>query len=136
MVKKKIFILIDEVELFLKNHKVLRDSDERLMANIWAKHIGIDSLEYLNATDILKMLSTGKLPSYESISRCRRKLQEEIPSLRGQQWLARQEKATKEVKKELESFSGIRRKMDKAKAKRMLRKTPYPVGFEYRKERK
>tara|TARA_R110000824_G_scaffold4623_7_gene22259 strand:- start:409 stop:819 length:411 start_codon:yes stop_codon:yes gene_type:complete len=136
MVKKKIFILIDEVELFLKNHKVLRDSDERLMANIWAKHIGIDTLEYLNAKDILTMLSTGKLPSYESISRCRRKLQEEMPDLRGQQWLARQEKMTKEIKKELESFNGIRKKINKAKIKRTLRRTPYPVGFEYKKERR
>ena len=72
--KKRIFILIDEVEAFIKNHKVLRDSDDKLMANIWAKYIG--NIEFLNAKDILTMLGKGNLPSYESISRCRRKLQE------------------------------------------------------------
>ena len=40
--KKRIFKLIDEVETFMIKYKVLRDSDEKLMANIWAKYIGID----------------------------------------------------------------------------------------------
>ena len=132
--KKRIFVLLDEVEKFLKNHKVLRDSDERLMANIWSKYIGINSIEFLNATDILKMLSKGELPSYESISRCRRKLQEEFPNLRGDKWEHRQAVIKKKVKKEKQSFPSIRKKMEKAKIKRMEVKTPYPVGFEYKKE--
>lgn len=132
--KKRIFVLLDEVEKFLKNHKVLRDSDERLMANIWSKYIGINSIEFLNATDILKMLSKGELPSYESISRCRRKLQEEFPNLRGDKWEHRQAVIKKKVKKEIQSFPSIRKKMEKAKIKRMEVKTPYPVGFEYKKE--
>ena len=132
--KKRIFVLLDEVEKFLKNHKVLRDSDERLMANIWRKYIGINSIEFLNATDILKMLSKGELPSYESISRCRRKLQEEFPNLRGDKWEHRQAVIKKKVKKEIQSFPSIRKKMEKAKIKRMEVKTPYPVGFEYKKE--
>ena len=132
---KKIFVLLDEVEQFLNDHKVLRDSDERLMANIWAKYIGIDSVKFLDATDILKMLSKGELPSYESISRCRRKLQEEFPNLRGDKWEHRQAVIKKKVKKEIQSFPSVRKKMEKAKLERMQIKTPYPVGFEYKKER-
>ena len=101
--KKKIFILVDEIETFLINHKALRDSDERLMANIWGKYIGMDSVKFLNANDILKMLSKGELPSYESISRCRRKLHQSIPKLRGDKWEDRQA-MQKKVKKEIKEF--------------------------------
>ena len=101
--KKKIFILVDEIETFLINHKALRDSDERLMANIWGKYIGMDSVKFLNANDILKMLSKGELPSYESISRCRRKLQQSIPKLRGDKWEDRQA-MQKKGKKEIKEF--------------------------------
>ena len=132
---KKIFILIDEIEIFLKKDKGLRDSDERLMANIWAKHIGLNILNLLNATDILKMLAKGDLPSYESISRCRRKLQQESPELRGSKWEGRQVNAQKDIKKELKSYPNVRKQLEKAKIKRTEIKTPYPVGFEYKRSK-
>ena len=69
---KKLFSVIDEVEKFLTQYPVLRDNDEKLMANIWNKHLG--DMIYVNGEDILKMLANHELPSYESISRCRRKL--------------------------------------------------------------
>tara|TARA_R100000008_G_scaffold71022_1_gene48752 strand:+ start:2687 stop:3091 length:405 start_codon:yes stop_codon:yes gene_type:complete len=133
--KKKIFILIDEIELFLKKSKELRDSDERLMANIWGKYIGMDSLKYYNGIDILKLLAKGELPSYESISRCRRKLQQECPELRGSKWTSRQVNAQRDIKKELKSYPKIRKQMEKAKIKRNEIKTPYPVGFEYKRSK-
>ena len=136
MAKKKIFKLIDEVELFLRNHKVLRDSDERLMANIWAKYIGTDSIKFLNAADILKMLAKDELPSYESISRCRRKLQEEFSTLRGNKWEKRHAIAKEEVKKEITALTKKIREIKKREGYDMFVSTPYPVGFEYRKERK
>ena len=76
---KKIFSVLEEVREFLIKHPVLRDSDERLMANIWAKHLGDPS--YVNGDDILKMLANKELPSYESISRCRRKIQQSTQHL-------------------------------------------------------
>ena len=92
---KKLFSVIDEVEKFLTKYPLLRDNDERLMANIWAKYIG--NRDDMNGPeswkDILNLLATGKLPSYESISRCRRKLQEECPSLRGEKWHERHKRA-------------------------------------------
>ena len=131
--KKRIFILIDEVEAFIKNHKVLRDSDDKLMANIWAKYIG--NMEFLNAKDILTMLGKGHLPSYESISRCRRKLQEEFPELRGKKWKTRHENIKKDVEREVKEITSAIRKR-KALTRGMTVKTPHPVGFEYAKERK
>ena len=88
---KKLFSVIDEVEKFLTKYPILRDDDEKLMANIWNSHIG--NLEDVEGKDILHMLANHQLPSYESISRCRRKLQEECPNVRGEKWYERHKRA-------------------------------------------
>jgi len=97
---KKIFSVMDEVEKMLLLYPGLRDNDERLMANLWYKFIGDDTLTYTSGFNVLSMLSKGKLPSYESISRCRRKIQELKPKLRGEKWTERQKRA-KKIKKEI-----------------------------------
>jgi hypothetical protein len=96
--------ILEEVKSMLTKYPVLRDSDERLLANIWKVYVG--DLTWVNGEDILKMLAKGELPSYESISRCRRKLQEEIPALRGEKWEARH-KNQKVIKKELKEMEVI-----------------------------
>ena len=95
---KKLFSVVDDVELFLTKYPSLRDDDERLMANIWHSHIG--NLEDVDAKEILHMLAKHELPSYESISRSRRKIQELNPNLRGDKWIERQKRA-KKIKKEI-----------------------------------
>ena len=95
---KKLFSVIEDVEKFLTKYPPLRDDDERLMANIWMSHIG--NLESQNGADILRMLAKHKLPSYESVSRCRRKIQEIKPKLRGEKWAKRQTRA-KKIRKEI-----------------------------------
>jgi len=95
---KKLFSIIDEVEDHITKYPSLRDNDERLMANIWNKYLG--DITFLNCKDILKMLSKSELPSYESISRCRRKIQELKPHLRGEKWVQRQSRANK-IRKEI-----------------------------------
>ena len=42
---KKIFSVMDEVEKMLLLYPGLRDNDERLMANLWYKFIGDDTLK-------------------------------------------------------------------------------------------
>ena len=98
---EKLFSVIDEVEKFLTKYPVLRDDDEKLMANIWNSHIG--NLEDVDGKEVLSMLANHKLPSYESISRCRRKLQEECPNLRGEEWYERHKRATI-IKEEINHF--------------------------------
>ena len=97
---KKLFSVMDEVEKMLLMYPSLRDNDERLMANIWYKFIGDNTLTYTSGFNVLSMLSKGKLPSYESVSRCRRKIQELKPKLRGEKWTERQKRA-KKIKKEI-----------------------------------
>ena len=57
--KQKMFTILDEVFIFLEKYPVLRDNDERLMANIWNKYLG--DITVLKAKDILRMLSKGEL---------------------------------------------------------------------------
>ena len=100
--KQKMTKVLDQVKDLLTNHPHLRDDDERLMATMWFKHME-EKLEEMSAFDLLKQLATSNLPSYESISRCRRKLQEECPELRGEKWDKRH-KAQEDVKEDLKEM--------------------------------
>ena len=78
-----------KVKFWLKLDHSLRDSDERLCANIWAKEIkkekGIELFE-LNAVEFLRMYANNELTSAPSIKRARAKLQEEEPTYRGKKY--------------------------------------------------
>ena len=93
--------MLDKVINLLTKHPSLRDSDERLTANIWYNNI--KNVKEINAITLLSRFAEGKLPSYESISRCRRKIQEEKPELRGKKWAKRhsKQKIIKEQIKEI-----------------------------------
>ena len=93
--------MLDKVINLLTKHPSLRDSDERLTANIWHRHT--KNVDEIDAITLLSRFAEGKLPSYESISRCRRKIQEEKPELRGKKWAKRhsKQKVIKEQIKEI-----------------------------------
>ena len=97
----KIFNLATEIQHALQKHPVLRDNDNRLIANIWFKKIS--SIDELSGKDLLMWIAKGKLPSFESISRCRRKIQQEDKSLRGELWDKRHQVAS-DIRKEIGSF--------------------------------
>jgi hypothetical protein len=81
-----------------------RDSDEKLIARYWydqASRLGYNP-RTTNAENFLKLLAESKLTSSEDIVRCRRKLQEQHPELRGEKWNLRHTKE-KEVRKEINS---------------------------------
>ena len=86
--------------------KVFRNNDNKLIANIWHKLLEKSGINTKNITGwtLLTHLSKGDLPTPESITRCRRKLQEEIPALRGTAWDKRHKKQ-KEVKEELKTMT-------------------------------
>ena len=88
-IKEKVFDL-------LTRFPHLRDSDEKLCSNIWHSRIASG----ISAHEFLAIYADGKLPSSESITRCRRKIQEEHPELRGQFYQERQAKQ-EPIKEEL-----------------------------------
>ena len=93
--------ILDRIVNLLTKYPSLRDSDERLVANIW--HNQLDSVDNLTAKEFLSHFAEGKLHSYESISRCRRKIQEEEYTLRGHKWNKRHKKQ-KKVKDEVKEL--------------------------------
>ena len=102
--KDKMSKILDTVINLLTKHPSLRDSDERLAANIWYNYV--KNINDIDAKTLLSKFAAGKLPSYESISRCRRKVQEETPTLRGRKWEKRHSKQ-KNVKNEIKELETI-----------------------------
>ena len=88
----------DKVKFWLKKDESLKDDDERLCANIWAKEI--KDLNYQNK-DFLELYSRKQLTFAPSIKRARAKLQEENPKYRGATYNKRQGKLQNEWRNSL-----------------------------------
>ena len=80
------------VEKLLHQYIDLRDSDEMLIAWIWKTQVDRMNYPQLSADKFLQMLAVGRFPSSETITRLRRKCQEETPELRGKKYNERQAK--------------------------------------------
>ncbi len=83
-----------------------RENDSVLMANIWAhqlKKLEIN-VDEVPARVLLEMLRDDNLVNWESATRCRRKLQQDHPALRGKNYKLRQEQQ-EEVKQQIRNFS-------------------------------
>ena len=98
--------ILDKVVNLLTKHPSLRDSDDRLTATIWYQYA--DNVKQIDAMTLLTKFADGKLPSYESISRCRRKVQEEKPELRGKKWDKRHSKKLQnKIKDEIKEIGAL-----------------------------
>lgn len=73
-----------KVEYILSSNPRTRDSDSLLIATFYFHEAGGEGvLKNQTAFDFLKVLSKGNFTPAASIIRVRRKLQEQIPALRG-----------------------------------------------------
>ena len=79
-------LLKDQIYDLLTGHTHLRDDDYKLIANIWHAEIAKQNLSH---SEVLKHYANHKLTPAESITRCRRKLQEVFPHLRGKSYTHR-----------------------------------------------
>lgn len=85
--------LNDIVFKLLNENAKYRDSDKMLCAKIWSMQLGgIERIKQISAYQFFCDYSSNEsvLYSQESIGRCRRKLQEENPQLRGKKYNHRQ----------------------------------------------
>jgi len=80
--KQKDFII-----RLLITHPELRDNDYQLIATIWEYES--DNPTTITAAQFLMDFGNGKYTNPESIRRCRAKLQEEMPELRGEKYIER-----------------------------------------------
>ena len=83
---------IDRVMHFLNNDPRTRDNDELLTALIWHRETTTTS-----TLQFLTEYSERKYTSAESIRRCRQKLQEEFPGLRGKSYTKRHKVNFKQI---------------------------------------
>lgn len=80
------------VEKLLQEFPLTRDNDNLLLLKVWAEQ---DSTLRMNKSfsDFSVGMIAGKYMKFESISRARRKVQEETPELRGKYYKDRKELA-------------------------------------------
>ena len=79
-----------------------RDNDQELLAIIWGQQF--KKLEQgTHFINFLEALKSGKLTPAESITRARRKIQEQNPATRGKSYYQRQEHQS-EIKGQLRAF--------------------------------
>tara|TARA_R100000458_G_scaffold55638_1_gene59772 strand:+ start:433 stop:747 length:315 start_codon:yes stop_codon:yes gene_type:complete len=95
----KLLAIKDRVYDLLVTNGNLRNSDRKLVVEIWKQevthHRGMGMVGFFNAYE------RWELTPADTITRCRRKLQETIPALRGTMWNKRhdlQEEAINQLK--------------------------------------
>lgn len=94
------------VKNYLEENPHLRDDDLKLYANIiWFRFTSqmkhkLTEDELKGARKLLKCISQGDLPHFESIRRSRAQIQKLHPSLRGDAWYKRH-KQSKQVKQDI-----------------------------------
>ena len=79
------------IENLLKKFPELRDNDNRLIANVWSKQI--EDIHSMSAHNFLKLFATNKVSTPETITRVRRKLQEDYIHYRGKKYKTRHKEA-------------------------------------------
>ena len=89
------------VRYWLEKYPYLRDNDNRLFANIWDKELEKYGVPRDARKHVLELIALGKLTPAPSIKRARAKLQEEIPTLRGEKYFIRKGVAQEKWKKTL-----------------------------------
>ena len=73
----------------LSKHPVLRDNDTLLISLVW--NTQLEQKDYIGSRDFLDVMQLGYLAKPESVTRARRKIQEDNPLLRGKTHGKRQE---------------------------------------------
>jgi hypothetical protein len=92
----------DTVKALMMQYTDFKDNDNQLVAWFWK--LEMEKMGYPSSntptSNFLKLMAWGKFTSSETITRVRRKLQEEFPELRGKNYDERQAKQS-QVKKDL-----------------------------------
>ena len=85
---KQLIKVQDHVKFLLEAYPKLRDNDVRLVATYYYNNIA--NINQMSAIDFLEVMVNGNLPSPDTITRARRKIQEKHPELRGAKYEEKQ----------------------------------------------
>lgn len=89
--------LTNKVTLVLVSNIPSRDCDVTLYIAILKMY----AMQHITAIQMMYEVKNGKLPSYDSISRIRRKVQQDNKSLRGEIWVKRHIEKQNKAKSDL-----------------------------------
>lgn len=107
--------LIKLVRVILAESEELRDNDAKLVTELWRKQISANP-EITTYSHFFQLYENGKVYSSDTITRCRRKLQEEHEELRGTSYEARQRFSKKVADQATSSFYKNKEERDKARS--------------------
>ena len=93
----------DSVKEILTNEPETRDNDNLLILKVWAKQNPFLRRKEVTFLDFAVGFKGGQYASTESVRRCRQKLQELNPSLRGKNYKKRHDEQAS-VKDQLNNF--------------------------------
>jgi len=78
------------ISYLLEKYPHLRDDDYKLIATVWKMEVEQDNnIRTMSAMKLLTLMANGKLSNPESIRRSRQKIQQEVESLRGENYYKR-----------------------------------------------
>ena len=86
----------DLVYRVLEEEVMARDHDNVLVGMVW--YMQLNNMGYQGSKDFMTILGIDELSKYESISRCARKIKEDNISLRGSNYILRQQEQTSVVR--------------------------------------
>jgi len=92
----------DLVYRVLEEESESRNSDNVLVGMVW--YIQLKNMGYQGDRDFMTILGMNDLSKFESISRCSRKIKENNVSLRGSNYIERQQEQTSVVR-QIRSFN-------------------------------
>jgi len=90
----------------LKHNPKSRDNDHILAGAVWIKEVGGSEIaKNMGLWEFFRIFMTHEVSNFESIVRCRRKVQERESELRGEKYEFRH-KRQEEVKEQIKNWSG------------------------------
>ena len=95
---KQLIKVQDSVKFLLEAYPKSRDNDVRLVASYYYNNIA--NINQMSAIELLEVMVNGNLPSPDTITRARRKIQEKHPHLRGVKYEEKQ-KFEKQVRENI-----------------------------------
>ena len=93
------------VKNILKRFELAKDDDMKLFALLILDHLNFNKsyINSLTADDIIKKIYNSDIPHFTSVLRCRQKLQQLYPRLRGKKYDQRHRRSTT-IKEELKHW--------------------------------
>lgn len=84
--------MLENIKRLLEQKAAARDNDQLLVSYVWYSELLAKGKKDCSAIELLRLHADGVLTNHDTITRARRKLQEQYVELRGNKYKHRKEK--------------------------------------------